>query len=397
VVAGASSFVSPCIRASALSGAITDIGDFSAFTPTSAAAQATQAVLGGQWSDATFGGKKVLLAEDTEKTALGVGEYAVYVAALFNDEARAAAAFADIAARSACTAAAAAAALAPARPGATPPAAPRVLWGSPYPAFPAAQRVWYVAACPNWYCGLVAGAGGALLTSAAGSALSDSDFAALAAQADVFVYTGIDFEASQRAYLPGAAAPLPNGADPALAAIYAAMPAVASGRVYDILGQAGGNAWFQLRPLNSEALLQELLRALHPLAAAAGGFVAQPVRFLRNVFSGSAPEALVAAAACPRGVAGAPPSTLLSAPCPARGAAAAAAPADLTGGPTAGIVLASLVLACVLVFFASKAGLFAACAGASAGAGAAAKPAAVPTQAVLSATAPAEQAAGAAV
>jgi hypothetical protein len=123
VVAGASSFVSPCIRASALSGAITDIGDFSAFTPTSAAAQATQAVLGGQWSDATFGGKKVLLAEDTEKTALGVGEYAVYVAALFNDEARAAAAFADIAARSACTAAAAAAALAPARPGATPPAA----------------------------------------------------------------------------------------------------------------------------------------------------------------------------------------------------------------------------------------------------------------------------------
>ena len=341
MVAGASYFTSPCIRASVAAGAITDIGSFNTgYSPTSALFQATQAVLGGQWDDASFGGKKVMLAEDEEKSALGVSEYGVYVAALFNDEALAASTFNSQVARYSCTAAAgrAAAAAAP---------APRVLWGSPFPLFPAADRVWYVAGCPNWYCGLVGDAGGELLLSAAGTALSDADFAALAKQADVFVYTGIDWASGPAAYLPGASAAQPaTGADAALTSILASMPAVASGRVYDIQGSAGGSAWFQLRPLNFDALLQELTRIVQPIGAAAAGFSlprGTPNTFLRNIFTTPVIPALPAASTCPAGVT-AQPASLLSLACP-MSSSPAALPLSAMPGAIAGIAIGLAALA----------------------------------------------------
>ncbi len=167
LISGASYFHSPCIRSSAASGAIADIESFTPWSPTSQVATATQAVLGGTWGDATFGGKKVFMAETAETTALGVSEYMVFVASLFNKEAAAAATFATLASRYACTSSAAKAATAAAAK------APRVLWAYAYPQF-GLMRKWYVASCPNWYCSLVSDAGGALLLDAAGrSALNE--------------------------------------------------------------------------------------------------------------------------------------------------------------------------------------------------------------------------------
>lgn len=223
-------------------------------------------------------GKQVTMAETAESHALGVSEYMVYVAALFNDEARAKASFATIASRYACAAASASAVAA-----STLSSQPRVLWVSLiYPS--TLPRTWYVHACPSWYCGMVTAAGGALLPLPAGAAngLSDADFQLLAAQADVLIYANFDFESTLRPYLPGATA-APPVVDAALTAILAASPAVAAARVYDILGSAGTNGWFELRELNADALLQELVVIMRPVAAASAGInlTSTSITFLR--------------------------------------------------------------------------------------------------------------------
>jgi hypothetical protein len=220
------------------------------------------------------------------------------------------------------------------------------------------MRKWYVASCPNWYCSLVSDAGGALLLDAAGrSALNDADFAALAATADIFVFTGSSWETDYKDFVPSAAA-TPAGAaaaakDKWLADLFATMPAMVNKRVYDILG-GGSSAWFEARPLNSDALLQELALLVQPIAASAAGFARSPaLHFLRNVAVEGA-ATLPAASQCPRGVAGSTaPAALLSMACPGGGSAAAGLPVGaIVGGVVggaAGVALLALVAYKLLV------------------------------------------------
>ncbi len=352
-----------------LSGAVADVGDaYGSFVATAPAAVAATVIFRGitPW-DQLGTAHDVPVAETAEPSPLGVAEYLFYFAAFFDKEAEAAAAFAAIAARYACAAAAA------------PPAAasaPRVLWASRFESVGAAP--WYVGSCAGagaWYCPLVAAAGGALVARADGATnLDDAAFAALAATATHFVYTGNDWDA--------VLGPAAAGGTGALGALLAAVPAVKAKAVFAV-DAAGVNAWFDSRPAAPDAVLQDLLLALAPAAAAAAG-LKTPV-FIRNVFGGVPAGGLSPLAACSNGN-----TTTLTRGTATGACAAAAAPAAGVNVPAAigGAVGGALVLIGVV------AAAVAAHASAAAAAAAAAKVAA------LTATAPAAAApaaAGAAV
>jgi hypothetical protein len=99
----------------------------------------------------TNSGKDLVLLEYNEKTSLGVAEWVAYVGAAFDKEATAARVFADtVAAYNCAKGAVAGAALQLA-------AKPKVLWVG---MFNNAYGGWFIGECPNYYCGLVADAGG---------------------------------------------------------------------------------------------------------------------------------------------------------------------------------------------------------------------------------------------
>jgi len=306
-VAGAAYFDSACLRSLVLGGAVADVADaFGGFDAAAAAATAPGVVaFGGTGPYNTLALPNAAPVDETgEALPLGVAEYLFYFAAFFDREAAAAAAFEAISSRYACTAAAAAAAAAA-------PAAPVVLWA--YRFTMDGSSLWYVASCPAWYCPLVRAAGGELVTVSAADAaagISDAAFAALAARATHFVYTGSDWDAIMA---PAAAA----GATTPLGALLAGIPAVKAKRVFDILG-SGVNAWFANTEVAPDAVLQDLLLALKPAAAAAGGLKG-PAVFIRNVFAAPA-GALAPVSACADAKA---PAALLSVnTCPAPAAAA---------------------------------------------------------------------------
>jgi hypothetical protein len=282
-LAGPSYFYSPCIRSGVSSGAIVDVSDaFGGYDATNLAVKTLGVQFGGQWDKDSLaaGGNMVMMGEDTEGSALGSAEYVVYMGAFFDAEAAAQATFDTQVARYSCAKASIAS---PSTSSSS--SSPKVLWGYPYPSNPTgtAQRKWYVAECPGaWYCSLVSDAGGRLLAGVK-EGLSDAQFALLAAQADVFVYTGQDWSAAMAPYLPGGtlAASTASNADPALVAILASLPALANNRVFDIL-KRGVNAWFEARPSSPDTLLQDLYKVLYPLPAYAAGLTT-PTAFLRNV------------------------------------------------------------------------------------------------------------------
>ena len=256
----------PCVKADMAAGKAFDVSTPSAygtaFNPAAPAAVAASALL--RDADGTPMGKDIVMSEFLETTALGVAEYVAYIGAAFDMEDAAAAAFASMRSAYQCTSTSVAAA----------PVVPNVLWA--YYAYGG----WQVATCPNYYCGLVADAGGALLTvtGANGYASNDPAFLAAAAAADVFIYANNDWAATVAPNLPGAASP----PDAAMAALLAKIPAIAKKRVFDIHG-LGVYAWFEVRPGQPALMLADLASALQPARASALGLPTPTL--LRNVFT----------------------------------------------------------------------------------------------------------------
>ena len=327
-------------------GTIADVGDnYGSFDVSNAAIASVGALFGGQWSSklpAT--GKMVMMGEDTEKSSLGAAEYTVYVSAFFDGEAAARAVFESQVSRYSCAKTTV--------KDSTTVTAPKVLWGYPYPAHDSSseKRTWYVAVCPNYYCSMVTDAGGSLLTGAS-QTLTDSQFAALASQADVFFYTGSNWASEMAPYLPGGVV-TGTAVDTSLVDILASIPAVKSTRVYDIL-KMGVSAWFEVRPASPEALFQDLYRVLQPLSAYTSGLTAPNV-FLRNVFK-DAIGTLPATTSCSSYHH--PASYLLSTSNPACSATSASSPSPpyaiifgALGGSIAALAIGAVVVKKMLCF-----------------------------------------------
>lgn len=356
-VAGPSYFYNPCVRSGVSSGSIADVSDtYGGYDSTNLAVKSLGVQFGGQYDmDSLKGaGNMVMMGEDTEGSALGSAEYVVYMGAFFDAEATALDTFNAQVARYNC----AKASIAAPSTTASASSSPKVLWGYPYPSNPkgTAQRTWYVAGCPGaWYCPLVSDAGGKLLVGEGGAtSLSDAQFALMAAQADVFVYTGSDWSAAMTPYLPGGAlaTSTASNADPALVAILASLPALSNARVYDIL-KRGVNAWFEARPSSPDTLLQDLYKVLYPLPAYASGLTS-PTAFLRSVV-GEAVAPLPATSLCTSpssstyaasGVAGLSSST--SSACTAFTPTSTSTPAFAVIVPS--VVVPSVALLAVLVY-----------------------------------------------
>lgn len=163
-------------------------------------------------------------------------------------------------------------------------------------------NVWWVGSCPNYYCELAGAIGGQILTpdhfgmkpsrTTDYETYSDEEFLKMAVHADLFIYVGTNFSVVQAAK----------------GKILAAIPAYASGRVYDTAGH-GASDWFEWRYAEPDLLLQEIFAAALPLAsshnrvflrrvlASAGGLM-EDVK-TRSVCKASAAPAQTLASACP--------------------------------------------------------------------------------------------------
>ena len=258
-VSGARLLHSPCLRAAVAAGAVAELANPDDSLNTSAlnsVLPSLDAVLcSGGWG-CPGSPRDIPIADALEADVRGIAEQALLVAVLTGSEAAAGALVGGILSRYECSRAAVAAALPPA-----PASRPRVLWAYAY------GGAWYVASCPNYYCQIVADAGGQLLLATSpGSGpyggYSDVEIAPLFAQADVLIYANDNFDAEVLPFLGSSA----NASSPRTLAL-AGSPAVAAGAVFDIL-RSGVNAWFEQRPAQPDALLQDVAAALAPFAAA---------------------------------------------------------------------------------------------------------------------------------
>ena len=339
-VNGAAYYYSPCLRSSVASGTCADVASADGYTlnRSAPALAPTSTVILRNWNSPLGTSHDVPMAETREADPLAVVEWGYYVAAIFGFEDAALASISAAKGRYGCMEALATSAL-----GTVAPTRPKVIWGYrwPNPGEPGASDDyyygeirpprWYLEACPGaWYCPIVADAGGTLIP-APHANYSDAEFLLLASGADVLVYTGADWTSSM--------APMA-----ASGGLLADLPAVKSQRVFDITA-SGIDAWFEQRPAQPDALLQDLVLALAPAAAAAVGFGPNPV-FLRNVFTGLA-GSLQPLTACNQAIAAVP--ALASNNCPslsAPGSAPGAAPAStatLSGPALAGTISAAII------------------------------------------------------
>lgn len=304
------------------------------YDTTKPAAVATSVRLRDNWG--TDSGKDLILLEYLEKTALGVAEWVAFVGAAFDKEAAAARVVADAAAAYDCAKRAVAA-------RALQVAKPKVLWVT---LFNNAYGGWFIGSCPNYYCGLVADAGGEFLAVPGGSAGLTSTAPALLAAfaaADVIIYANNDWAATLAPNLPGA--PAPPDAD--LAALLAKAPAVANKRVFDIWG-LGTYAWFELRPGQPALTLGDVAVAVSPSAA-----LPAPT-LLRNVITtpaGVGTSPLVSLASCGAPL---PVAALNLAPCGGGATPSQLSPAQV-GGIAAGVTGAVLVGFLALKLWGAKA------------------------------------------
>jgi len=257
-VSGARLLHSPCLRAAVAAGAVAELANPDDSLNTSALNSllpTLDAVLcSGGWG-CPGSPRDIPIADALEADVRGIAEQALLVAVLTGSEAAAGALVGGLLSRYECSRAAVAAALPP-----VPANRPRVLWAYAY------GGAWYVASCPNYYCQIVADAGGQLLlASSPGSGpyggYSDVEVAPLFAQADVLIYANDNFDAEVLPFLGSSA----NASDPRALAL-SGSPAVAAGAVFDIL-RSGVNAWFEQRPAQPDALLQDVAAALAPFAA----------------------------------------------------------------------------------------------------------------------------------
>lgn len=345
-IVGAAYYSSPCLRAALAAGSCVDAvaSDGWSLNVSAPAVTPSAVVIFRNWDSALGTGHDVPVADTLESDPLAVVDYIYFFAAFFGAEDAALVAIAAAQERFACARSLVASLGAP-------PAQPKVLWGYrwPNPGEPGAsddeyyghklEPRWFLGGCPSWYCPLVAAAGGALIPALSKPGnFSDAEFALLAAGADVLIYTGADWDASMA---PLAAA---GGA-------LAGLAPVRSGRVFDITA-SGINAWFEQRPAQPDALLQDLLLTLQPALAAAAGVTANV--FLRNVFTGKA-GALLPLSACNQSAA-AVPALAASGLCAAAASAptmpsnaAAAAGGTLGGGALAGAIVGSVIAGAALV------------------------------------------------
>lgn len=134
---------------------------------------------------------------------------------------------------------------------------PRVVWAYFYGSY------WYVGRCPNYYCELVAAAGGEMITNfptgspSAWGGLTDSEFLSAAADADILLYTGQNYW-SVDAYGSAAIRTGPSNKT----SVLEQMKAFRDGRVYDTLGN-GDRDWLESRVAEPDVVLQDLLHVMH--------------------------------------------------------------------------------------------------------------------------------------
>lgn len=139
---------------------------------------------------------------------------------------------------------------------------PKLLWAYQYFGY------WYVASSSGWQSGLVSDAGAELITSTVNKpyaaphwgGLTLEEFKPLLAAADVWVYANNNFETEVRPSLPSTTT---AAASPELRAALQASKAVVNKKVFDLLGRHI-NSWFEERPANPDALLQDLIAVAHP-------------------------------------------------------------------------------------------------------------------------------------
>ena len=118
---------------------------------------------------------------------------------------------------------------------------------------------WSVPSCPNYYCELVEAAGGELLMFPAAPGKNNSKFLEVAKQADVFLYTGTNYDKLAAGTQPGSV-----GIN--TSSLLEQIPAVQNGRVFDIQKNGQGD-WFESRMAEPDVVLEDLIDIITPAAA----------------------------------------------------------------------------------------------------------------------------------
>jgi hypothetical protein len=262
---------SACVRAGLSQGSIVDVKKEDWSTDTAAlTANADAAFCTSGWG-CPGTSIDVPTPDNLEKSVLAVGEAgALFFSYFFDEEAQAKQLVDGIADRFKCVADAVA--------ESSPASKPRVLWAYEY------EGTWTVGSCPNYYCELIAAAGGEMIMpSAAGTGIYGTytlaEVAPLLASADIWLYPGDTWDSVVAPALAGS-----GSSDAALVAALSASPAVTRRRVFD-LRKAGTNAWFETRIAQPDAVLQDMAAIVSP---AVGDIGSRHSRiWFRNVFSES--------------------------------------------------------------------------------------------------------------
>ncbi|KAH9261799.1 hypothetical protein BASA81_000455 [Batrachochytrium salamandrivorans] len=208
----------------------------------------------------------IFVPEDLELTAFGKLDWLLFMSAFYNKERDVLQTFAQIESKYECVKS-----MVIRNP---PLQSKKVLWGYCYYSIKTKRTDCYVAVCPNYYCDWIRDAGGDILVSK--QAVTPDELYALAAQADVWIYTNSNWNESStysNAFFEGE-----------LKEKFSTLAVVQNEQVYDMLGTSESD-WFEDDKAEPVVMLMDLVQVLYgneyePLMA-----TGRKPKFFRNVFT----------------------------------------------------------------------------------------------------------------
>lgn len=197
----------------------------------------------------------VPIAAHKETTLLGTASWVEYIAAFYNRERAAQDVVASIKAMFNCHKARAQAEAAKVAKK------PKVLWAyySDYPGY----ESWYPGSCPNYYCELIAAAGGEMIMFQTAPGNNHTKFFETAKDADVWLFAGTNWEKMLATDFTSPEYNMSN-----FTAHLETMPAYKTGSIYDFQKNGQGD-WFESRLAEPDVVLEDMIDLITP--AVSGG------------------------------------------------------------------------------------------------------------------------------
>jgi ABC-type Fe3+-hydroxamate transport system substrate-binding protein len=276
-ISGVSYISSQCLRQDVSSSRIQDVYNTATYSTNVTKLALTQPdIVFANSNFANVNFPTIVTKETAEKTLLGVAEYLVVISLFFNKEGYATQVMNDIAQRFSCSVQ-----LASSLQSASDAASfsgsstVNVFWGYWYGGY------WYVASCPNYYCEALTDLGvNLLIPPYAGTGLyggyTDISIASTLLQADVIIYASTNWDSGILPLISNSSAPTYSST---ASIAVTSSKAYINKRIFDI---GDSNKWFEERPSQPDAFLQDLLAAIRPGSPAAIGHSRV---WLRNVFT----------------------------------------------------------------------------------------------------------------